>query len=66
MQALPLNDRLIFDSRARMYRRVYAPLVAAELKSEIVHAAMEAWRSLFLDAEGEAVWRLVDDDFSYE
>ena len=50
-----------FESRARTYNRVYAPLVAAEWRSGTVQSAMMEWRHLFLDQEGEQMFSVVHE-----
>ena len=56
VESYDFNDDSDFVSRARMYERVYAPLIAVEDRSEPLHAAIKGWRSLFVDDDGEYLW----------
>ena len=47
------SDRFLLSIRA--YKLAYAPLIAAELRSEIVRTSMQNWRGLFI-GEDTAVW----------
>ena len=56
--AMVVQDREFFMNGPGLciYNRAYTPLIAAEVRSQMLHATMDGWRRLFLDETGEQLW----------